>query len=369
MDFKNLPNLKILPVNKTVVFNSPVEGQEDVLVRTGTISEGSCFFHSILHGTSREYVSLKKKDRLKLVLKLKASMIGKVNIDTWEDVDGGDIIAKSSFKELLHLTVQNFSKYLDNNKLDISGRATRKAIKLLVTNDEEYEVYKILFTIIPIEKIISIIDSTFEEYPQLKIKDISTKIVENILIVFKNNPEIQNVNSSKKDYLSNLFEILLKVICKETHKEAFKMYKNGLENTKDTLNSYSVNFIKSRLNINLYFIDGKSRLPIHMEYSKNNGENKKTLILICINNKHYEIVGRLLPGNRIQREFDSDDPLIEKINTYLFSPEKININYPELEEFLPESPRRTDILEDSSSESEAESDLYYDSSDQESDSD
>tara|TARA_Y100000389_G_C17420684_1_gene496512 strand:- start:447 stop:1556 length:1110 start_codon:yes stop_codon:yes gene_type:complete len=369
MDFKNLPNLKILPVNKTVVFNSPVEGQEDVLVRTGTISEGSCFFHSILHGTSREYVSLKKKDRMKLVLKLKASMIGKVNIDTWEDVDGGDIIAKSSFKELLYITVQNFSKYLDNNKLDISGRATRKSVKLLVTNNEEYEVYKILFTIIPSEKIISIIDSTFEEYPQLKIKDISTKIVENILIVFKNNPEIQNVHMSKKAYLSNLFEILLKVICKETRKEAFKMYKNGLENTKDTLNSYSVNFIKSRLNINLYFIDGKSRLPIHREYSKNNGENKKTLILICINNKHYEIVGRLLPGNRIQREFDSDDPLIEKINTYLFSPEKINNNYPELEEFLPKSPRRTDILENSSSESEAESDLYYDSSDQESDSD
>ena len=125
--------------NKTVVFNSPVEGQEDVLVRTGTISEGSCFFHSILHGTSREYVSLKKKDRMKLVLKLKASMIGKVNIDTWEDVDGGDIIAKSSFKELLYITVQNFSKYLDNNKLDISGRATRKSVKLLVTNNEEYD--------------------------------------------------------------------------------------------------------------------------------------------------------------------------------------------------------------------------------------
>ena len=31
-----LPKLNILPVNKTVVFYSPVEGK-DVLVRTGTI--------------------------------------------------------------------------------------------------------------------------------------------------------------------------------------------------------------------------------------------------------------------------------------------------------------------------------------------
>ena len=37
-----LETLRLLPVNKTVVFYSPVEGK-DVLVRTGTIAEGSCF--------------------------------------------------------------------------------------------------------------------------------------------------------------------------------------------------------------------------------------------------------------------------------------------------------------------------------------
>ena len=47
-------NLQLLPVNKTVVFYSPVEGK-DVLVRTGTIGEGSCFYHALLHAYSLEY--------------------------------------------------------------------------------------------------------------------------------------------------------------------------------------------------------------------------------------------------------------------------------------------------------------------------
>ena len=46
--------LKILPVDKTVVFWSPIEG-DDVLIRTGTIPDGSCFFHSLLHAYSKEY--------------------------------------------------------------------------------------------------------------------------------------------------------------------------------------------------------------------------------------------------------------------------------------------------------------------------
>jgi len=44
MNSNKMTKLKILPVNKTVVFNSPIEG-DDVLVRTGTVSEGSSFFH------------------------------------------------------------------------------------------------------------------------------------------------------------------------------------------------------------------------------------------------------------------------------------------------------------------------------------
>ena len=50
-----------------------------------------------------------------------------------------------------------------------------------------------------------------------------------------------------------------------------------------------------------------------------NIKGRKSLIVMWIGGVHYEIVGRLLPGNRVQREFNSDDFRIEDV-TDLISP-------------------------------------------------
>ena len=54
---------------------------------------------------------------------------------------------------------------------------------------------------------------------------------------------------------------------------------------------------------------------------------------------HYEVVGRLLAGNQIQREFDHTDPLIERLYTYLCEPQKIPDKYPKLVSYLPKELR------------------------------
>ena len=42
--------------------------------------------------------------------------------------------------------------------------------------------------------------------------------------------------------------------------------------------------------------------------------------------KNYEIIGKLIPGNKIIRDFDYKDPLIKTLRTYLYNPEKIHID-------------------------------------------
>ena len=49
---------------------------------------------------------------------------------------------------------------------------------------------------------------------------------------------------------------------------------------------------------------------------------------------HYEVVGKLLSGNRIQREFEYSDPLIKRLHTFLYKPEKVPDLYPNLLSFL-----------------------------------
>jgi hypothetical protein len=79
---------------------------------------------------------------------------------------------------------------------------------------------------------------------------------------------------------------------------------------------------------------------------------------------HYEIVGRLLPGNRIQREFDFKDSLIKRIYTYLCKPEKIADAYPNLIPYLPKDLRKKLKIDVSDSEEDRRSDRSHRSNDE-----
>lgn len=364
MNYKS--ELKILPVNKTVVFNSPIEG-DDVLVRTGIITEGHSYFHAILHGYSKDYVYMNKKDRINFVRKLRASMVGRIDKESWEEMGGG-IIAKVPFQEMLSKVLFNFEKFLNDKEQKIKGRATRKTVKILITNDEELEVYKIIISLVPISKIIdTILSKAYNKGEDKLIKDNINLIIEEGQNYFNNLEEIKLINKGKREYLRNIFSIFLKVICNEAYKETFKEYVKGLENTKEDIDTYSIDFISERFDRNIYFMNDSNRLPTNNLFVENTIKNRKSIILICVSKKHYEVVGRLLPGNKIQREFDYDDPLIKKINMFLQNPEKIRYEYPDLQEHLSTSPLRKNftnkLVENSDiEESDNESDLYYDSS-------
>ena len=90
----NLKQLDILPVNKTVVFYSPMEGR-DILVRTGVISsDKNCLLHAVLHGYSKEYTAMNEKDRGIFVKKLTTSSSSSNDI-LFEKSDKGVFIEKT----------------------------------------------------------------------------------------------------------------------------------------------------------------------------------------------------------------------------------------------------------------------------------
>jgi hypothetical protein len=119
---KNKPNymrhdlavLNILHVNKTVVFYSPLEGK-DVLVKTGTISEGSLFFSRYsLYAYSNNYVSMNIEGRMKFVKRLRESISQKVDKLTWENLFW--LVAKIQFQENVNTILSNFYKHIINEK-------------------------------------------------------------------------------------------------------------------------------------------------------------------------------------------------------------------------------------------------------------
>jgi hypothetical protein len=154
---------------------------------------------------------------------------------------------------------------------------------------------------------------------------------------------------------------LITAVCDQAEKIAFKTYNTNLKNP-EFIDSATIGRISDKFNRDIYFLNGKDRLP-YSTGGNLNIKGRKSNILIWVNNNHYEIVGKLLTGDRIQREFDPDDILIDRVKTFLFEPEKIPTYYPKLSKYISDDTKKTlDIFCQSrlsaGSESDSDSEHY-----------
>lgn len=353
----NTSNLKIIPVNKTVVFYSPIEG-DDVLVRTGIISEGSCFFHSLLHAYSKDYATMSRKDRMKFVHRLKASYIGRIDKENWENMNNG-ILAMEPFKNNVLNIITNFYNFLSTTN-PVKGKSTRRVIKnLSKTSAINLQVYNILMDLLPLDDCLDkhIIPTANQ---QLSIQSYTKVLISESLSYINATKILDSIDPKKAQFIKETLTTFMTIVTKEARDSAFKEYISNLNKVMLDIDSSVIDFITERLNRDIYFIDGSTRLPC---YPHDFNKKRKAIIVLSIDNgKHYEVVGRLLPGNRIQREFDSSDHLIQKIFLLNNNPQEAIIKYPELKPYIQEnnSPKSTDSQEDS--EDSEDSDSYYDDS-------
>ena len=364
-------SLKMLPVNKSVVFYSPLEG-DDVLVRTGTIGEGSCLFHALLHAYSKDYSSMDRKGRMKFVKRLRASMAGNIDEESWEEMGNG-IISKIPFQENTHDILESFYDFIGKSESgEIKGRGSRRVIKKLLGDDKKLKLVYYIFTeIFSFSELTSnMLPTIYSETEDKKIDDVSKRIIEYIAVKLKNTKEISTLDMKKISYIIEKISNMMKIILGEAKNIAYSSYIKGLERVSEDVDTYTIEFISERFNRDVYFLDGTSRLPYNICHTNENIKNRKSMIVLWVGKNHYEIVGKLLPGNKILRDFPPDDDLINKIRTFTIEPEKIQTFYPELSKYAPSEFR--DAIPESKqniSDDESMSDKYYDSSDQNSDDD
>jgi hypothetical protein len=345
---KDFSKLKQLPVNKTVVFRSPIE-DDDVLVRTGVVSDSSSFFHSIMHAYSKEYCSMDEKGRVKLVRRLLSSLAGKIDRKSWEEMDGG-LIAKIPFQENVSDIILNCYRFLTDDQ-KARGASTHRVIKRLVKDDENIlESYKLITKLIPYKTFENnILQYAYTKSEKQKIPDLCDEIIFEVNYYLKNNKDILQENFI---FLSDITNKFIEAVLEEAEDEAFKNYVEGSNNLTDSINTYTVNIVSKRFNRDIYFLDGNHRLPYNNSSSTDHIKGRKSIVLIWLGGDKYEVVGRLLPGNSIQRDFDHDDIIIEKLYTFLVTPEKLSKKFYNLVQYLPEEYNKKSC---SSDEDETES--------------
>ena len=147
-------------------------------------------------------------------------------------------------------------------------------------------------------------------------------------------------------------ESLANKISHKAQTMGFQKYISELENDSEKLNDFSYEFAQNRFNRNIVVI-GEDRLPIKV-YREPTKKKRKTILVLKLTEDHYEIIGRLLPDNYIQREFDFNDQLLENIKDHMEGKHVycMNIKPKEAEEEL-EDDAHEDIQDDAHEKLEA----------------
>jgi len=356
-----------LPPNKTVVFRTPFEG-DDVLVRTGCSPEISSFFQCVLHSCSN---SMKEKHRMKLVRSFQESLTAKKDRESWEKIDEG-VIAKNAVKEKCSDIILNCYRFFKNDP-NARGNATHRVIKNLVGEDEKlFERYKLITELIPLKEGFEkqILSNAYDESIGKKFYMLNERIIKNANSYIKKKKEVKSLPKDKSERIRELVRKFVTAVLKEAEEEAFKSFVACSDNLVEDIDASTISAISKQFNCDIYMISKKNRMPYLSPQTVDNLKGRKSIMILCINKNEYEILGKLLPGNSIQREFDQSDPIIRKINTFLVNPEKVFKEFNDLVKYLPKEYQNTDSSSNSDEDSDEDSDKDSDEdSDKDSDKD
>ena len=276
--------LLFLNNNKTVVFNSPIEG-DDCLVRIG--NKNSSFLHAFLNAYSLKYTSMDDKEKIDFGKYIETKLTKKLVNDFQNNT--------KDFKDNCEKILSYFYN-ITNNEINFNNEY--KLINKFFENVEMKNVYKLIFEIVSIESLKKVFSDSLK-----------SDIVNEINNLLETTEVLKIIDTKKSEYIK---QILNKIVNNIIEQSEHINTKNNLKQFDlISLNPFSLNFVSNYFDRNIYFIHPKTRLP-YKKFEYEYLEDRKSILLLSYEDNKYENVGKLLIKNAIQREFNSDDIIIEE---------------------------------------------------------
>lgn len=300
--------LELLSENKSVVFYSPIEGDVN-LVRTGTID----FFNSIFYAIKPQYIFWNKDKKLKYIEDYEIQLLKQHPILVNENI--------RRFSNNFYYNMKDLYKYIEekyNNPDDY--------YEPLITNKKDIKTYNNILQFIPLKSFSKILKISVEDFTDQFRNDKIKKYIslDKIMIKYITKYLKEKKQDDCEYYIEKLITYMFDLCCQKT-------------NIK--INTTLMEIIIQDTKHNIYIIDKNSRLPIINTTMESICDDN--IIILKHNDVNYEIVGKLLDKNNIQRIFNNDDPLIDRIHTYLYRYEQLPKKYPDLLTYLNKNIRKT----------------------------
>jgi len=316
--------MNYLIFNKTCVIDTPIEGNNS-MVRSGGTSFNEndpfvSFTNALLHSTMKKYGSVVETERMTKIQKLKD--------DVYKKIKNGEKFKQklSSFLEIVKETLSHFYKYLISN--DFEDLESNKKFSNRLLNDGEQEkiqLFKLLSEIITLEdfnKIFKMTEKKWISNDTCCIFDYN-KIIQKETVRFLMYQEFfEDVDKKKSDFFVQNIISMINELVKISFEKVVSDEKNFLSNC---ITKEKIDILSNYMDLNIVFLDYQTRQPFFLGTETNLNNNKKTVIIFSFDLKHFEIVGKHLPDDRIQRNFMPYDDIVKNIIYYSSMKSAVNI--------------------------------------------
>ena len=159
--------LHAAPVDTNLSILSPFNNN---LIRTGTIADGSCFFHAVLTSTKPFYRVLPADQKTKMVENLRNDIANSITFKVWKD----NYCNKSSFVTISQLFWSFFKMYFNF----ITSNQTTDNIKHIqpIINEKTSKHSTHIFEVIPISYFQKITEDSYNTFEQDQRNDKKTTL-------------------------------------------------------------------------------------------------------------------------------------------------------------------------------------------------
>jgi hypothetical protein len=293
-----------LPIGKTKVFYTPLEGK-DVIVRTGTDEykqEMESIASCIKQAIEPKFVTLERTERESKVTDLLK-----------------EPLTLNEYREQIIILIDDFYKKNDKNpKLAV--------VKSRLGDYSPFLVIAQLFTFKMFET--KIFADLFA--PRIADKQELKKIL------------IDNTTKCCTEFFNKVKELDDKKR-KQCISKIVKVVTIISEEADQGGNILDLKSLCKKLERNIYFFDSVTRLPIFPKKFETELTlplvYKKSILILVLENG-YELLGRLHEDKRVQRDFTHKDRIIKRVHSFLYDHEKLERKYPKLMIYIKDRPKK-----------------------------
>ena len=307
----------MLSVMENKTYHHPMNDHltNKTLIRTGTVGDGSCFFHSILTSLSGTYRKSDTSIKQRYIKRFRKKISNTFDIKKWHTFNGMELLVQNMiYKDIK----RSFTTSLRRREIDMTIR-TIVSFALLDINIlprafdllskkyknsglEENNYIKDLHTYIMMYVTKYVSDTEPDKDTE---SDRDRETLYRPCVPKRWSVDIPNRNEILKELNQSLGEIL-----RESEKKIFEEFRQSVERVSSWVdNDMLIKHVSNMFKINILILDGQTKNPYKMAITYT--QDRPFIVLYYIPGLHFEGMGVYDEKNKqIIRKYESGDEIV-----------------------------------------------------------